>query len=103
VHGYRVAQPSGHPERGAVWLVTSVTAPTPGVYRVANIEIHYRSGARHRTVAGDSEACVLVAPPADVQRLTRELNAFRPHMTDLGSVSRLVAQYETCSDPTLAD
>ena len=101
VHGYRVAQPTGHPERGATWLVATVTGSRPGVYRLSNIRISYHSARRIRHVAAGTSVCVLVAPPADQQRLTLQEENFTPHSTDLAAVDPLVAQFETCADPTL--
>ena len=101
VHGYRVSQPDGHPERGATWLVASVIAPQPGVYRLSGIAIKYRSAHRNRRSDSHSWLCVLVAAPADEARLARQVDTFEPHVTDIGRVDPLVAQLETCIDPTL--
>lgn len=102
VHGYRVVQPAGHPERGATWIVASVRASRPGVYHLTDITITYRSGWRTRHTLGDSDVCLLVYPPAKASQLAKQLASFRPHITDLSSVDALVAQFELCSDPTLS-
>ena len=101
VHGYRVSQPDAHPERGATWLVTTVTASHSGVYRVSDITIKYHSARRARQRAAHTSICVLVVPPADEERLTQQEENFNPHVTDLSTVDPLVAQFETCLDPTL--
>jgi hypothetical protein len=101
VHGYRVSQPDAHPERGATWLVTTVTAAHPGVYRVFDISVKYHSARRARQSAAHTSICVLVAPPADEKRLTQQEENFKPHVTDLSTVDPLVAQFETCIDPAL--
>jgi hypothetical protein len=100
VHGYRVVQPRGHPERGATWLVATVVAPHPGVIRLSDITIKYHSGRRVHRSAAHTSMCVLVAPPADEKRLTQQLNKFEPHVTDLTTVDPLVAQFETCAEST---
>jgi hypothetical protein len=100
VHGYRVSQPSGHPEQGATWLVGSVRASKSGVYSVSDIKIRYRSGLRTRRVSiAGTTMCLLAAPPADRQRLHRQLDAFQPGFTTADSVDPLVARYEACSGP----
>ena len=48
VHGARVAQLQGHPERGATWLVVTVVAHGPGPWTVTRIAVTYRS--RWRTL-----------------------------------------------------
>jgi len=101
VHGYRVAQPDGHPNRGATWLVATMTGPHPGVYQLSNIKITYHSGRRVRHAASGTSVCVLVAPPADQQRLLLQEEHFTPYATDLSTVDPLVAQFETCDDPAL--
>ncbi len=101
VPGYRVSQADGHPDRGATWLVTTLTATHPGVYRVSDITIKYHSAQRARQSAAHTSVCVLVAPPAEEQRLTQQEESFEPHVTDLSAVDPLVAQFETCTDPTL--
>ena len=100
VQSYRVAQPWGHPERGGTWLVGSVRATRPGVYHVSHITISYRSGMRKRRVsAGGTDMCLLAARPADLARISRQVDAFVPEVTASESVDPLVAQYEGCSNP----
>ena len=101
VKGYRVSQPNGHPEQGATWLVTTLTASHPGVYGIPDITIKYGSARRARQSDAHTSICVLVPPPADEKRLTQQMENFTPHVTDLGSVDPLVAQFEACEDPTL--
>ena len=100
-HGYRVSQPTRHPERGATWLVATMTGSRPGVYRLSNITITYHSARRTRRTSAGTSVCVLVASAADQERLTRQEENFEPHSTDLSTVDPLVAQFETCTDPTL--
>ena len=101
VKRYRVSQRDGHPEQGATWLVTTVTASHPGVYRVSDITIKYHSARRARQSDAHTSICVLVPRPADEKRLTRQMETFTPHVTDLDTIDPLVAQFETCEDPTL--
>jgi hypothetical protein len=101
LHGDRVSQPAEQPERGATWLVVTMTGSHPGVYRLSNITIKYHSGRRTRRSSAGTSVCVLVAPPADQKRLLRQVENFTPDLTDLNSVDPLVAQFETCSGPTL--
>ncbi len=101
VHGARISQPSGRPERGATWLVASVIATRPGVYRISNIAIEYDSAHRPRRSASDTWMCLLVAAPADETRLGLQVDRFEPHVTDLSTVDPLVARLESCIDPTI--
>jgi hypothetical protein len=101
--GYHVSQADGHPERGATWLVTSVLAPQPGVYRISDITIKYHSAQRPRRSASHTWICLLVAAPADEARLMQQVEKFEPHTTVLSAVDPLVAQLETCIDPTIDD
>jgi hypothetical protein len=94
VKAYRVSQPDGHPERGATWLVTTVTASHPGVYRVSDITIKYHSTRGAHQSAAHTSICVLVAPPALAERLTEPEAHFKPQ--DLNTVDPLVAQFERC-------
>ena len=98
LRGYRLSQPESHPERGATWLVASMTASRPGVYHVSNIKISYRSGLRLRYTTANADICELVAQPKEEQRLWRQAEAFEAHHTDLPSLDPLVALYEqTCN------
>jgi hypothetical protein len=98
VAGYRLAQAVGHPERGATWLVASITASRPGLYHVSHITITYRSGRRVRHANASADICVLVAPRDRQQLLWRQVQAFQPYTTNVGSLDPLVALYEqTCN------
>jgi hypothetical protein len=99
VHGFRVAQSDGHPERGATWLVASLQASQPGVYRLSNIKIKYRSGLRVRRSDAFAVVCVLVAPAGQVAGLRAQMDNF----TGLGSASvdGRVRQLEKCENPSL--
>ncbi len=46
----------------ATWVVATVQSTTPGVYRVSDITIEYRSGWRSRSEESGFVGCVLVAP-----------------------------------------
>jgi hypothetical protein len=99
VHGYRVSRPFGHPERGATWLVASVRASRPGVYRVSNIKIKYRSGVRVRRSDTHAFVCVLVAPPGQEARLRAQMHSFTG--LNSSSVDDLVTELEKCANQSL--
>jgi hypothetical protein len=101
VHGYRVAQPAGHPERGGTLLVGTVRATEAGVYHLSQITIRYRSGMRTRRVSAGTDVCLLAVQPADVARVSRQIAAFVPDVTGSESADRLVVKYEECSKEAL--
>jgi hypothetical protein len=101
VDEYRVAQPRNEPERGATWLVATVVAPRPGVYRVDGITISYHSGRRNRTTSANAWACVLVYADGQRQAILHAIDTFEPDVTNPESGDPLVAEYERCQDPTL--
>jgi hypothetical protein len=45
------------------FLIATITAARPGVYRLSGITVEYRSGWRHRTVHSGYTACFLVTSP----------------------------------------
>jgi hypothetical protein len=101
VHGYRVAQASGHPERGGTWLVATLTAIPPGVYALDDITIRYHSGSRTRTTKAVATMCLLTYPNGQRTRVSQQIDSFERDITSVADVDPLVAQYETCLDPTL--
>jgi hypothetical protein len=101
VHGYRVAQPAGHPERGATWLVGSMRAARPGVYLLDHIKITYHSGLRTRHASTDTSLCLLVYPPARKALIVQQAFSYDPNSAAADTVDPLVAQYATCTDPAL--
>lgn len=65
VSGYdRVSKGSGSPDDGSTWIVGTVHANAPGVYRVADVSVTYSAGWRTRTASAHTTACVLVYPAA---------------------------------------
>jgi hypothetical protein len=60
-HDVSVGDPS---VEGSTWIVGTISAATPGVYRLSDVEITYHSGWRTRTVSAHTYACVLVYPPS---------------------------------------
>ncbi len=101
VDGYRIVQPRNEPERGATWLVGTLVVHRPGVYRVDDITISYHSGRRKRTTVGNAWSCVLVYADGQKQAILEAIDAFEPDVTNPETVDPLVAQYETCQDPTV--
>jgi hypothetical protein len=96
VHGYRVAQPAGHPERGATWLVESVTASRPGLYRLGDVSISYRSGARIRRTSVSTSFCLLVVRKSQHRRTLRAVDAFDSSGATADGSASLVARYVSC-------
>ena len=80
----------------------TVVASRQGVYRLSDsdVRIHYHSWRRSRQIGWNTDLCLLVARPADYQRLLRQEENFDPNSTDLGSVDPLVASYEQCLSPS---
>lgn len=96
VHGFVVAQPANHPERGATWLVMTVLASRPGVYHLDRIDIRYHSGGRARHASGNADLCLLAYPASDKTRLLAQVTAFQPRVTPASALDPLVAKFEAC-------
>ena len=45
------------------FLIATITATRPGMYRLSGITVEYQSGWRHRTVDSGYSACFLVTSP----------------------------------------
>jgi hypothetical protein len=85
VAGYSHVSTGASEVSGVTWIIGTVHADIPGVYRVSNVRITYHSGWHNRTVAAPgSTTCVLVYPSS------AGLKAF------LASTDPLVAQYNDC-------
>jgi hypothetical protein len=70
---------------GSTWIIGTVSATTPGVYRLSDVEITYHSGWRTRTTSAHTSACVLAYPASTSYQ-------------DLVAVADpLVANYEECN------
>jgi len=72
---------------GGTWIVGTVHADSPGVYRVSGVSIRYHSGWRSRSASTQTWACVIVYPDGS-------------SATDfLASADPLVAEYNDCLNP----
>jgi hypothetical protein len=86
VAGYERVSTGNGMVNGGTWIVGTLHAEKPGVYRVQDVVINYHSGWRSRTANGQMIACVLVYPVGS----TFESLA--------GAGDPLVDQYNRCSD-----
>jgi hypothetical protein len=73
--------------KGGTWIVGTVDATSPGVYRVTDVSVHYHSGWRGLSASTRTTACVLVYPAGS------SVTAF------LASADPLVAEYNDCVEP----
>jgi hypothetical protein len=101
VHGYHVAQAPGHPELGGTWIVASMRAAHPGVYRLDHIKVTYHSGLHSRHATSDTYLCLLVYPPARQALILQQAFVYEPGFDAPDTVDPLVLQYVSCMDPTL--
>jgi hypothetical protein len=70
---------------GGTWIVGTVHADSPGVYRVTDVSVRYHSGWRGLSASTQTTACVLVYPAGS------SVTAF------LASADPLVAEYDDCT------
>jgi hypothetical protein len=70
---------------GGTWIVGTVHADSPGVYRVSDVSVRYHSGWRGLSTSTHTTACVLVYPAGS------SVTAF------LASADPLVTEYNDCT------
>jgi hypothetical protein len=69
---------------GSTWVVGTVHADAPGVYRVSDVSIDYHSGWHSRTVSSQTTVCVLAYPSGSTYEGL------------VAAADPLIAQYNDC-------
>jgi hypothetical protein len=92
----RGTRANGRGPDNATFMTVAVTAPREGFFRLRDLEITYKAGARTRHTRAHMDQCILALEPAHHARATAEITRAMEGTNPVPPSDFLVAEYVDC-------